>query len=111
MDSGEALSGAAFSGPSGTWAAPSTGETNMGANDITEAERTDRTGTTDQDIEARLSAVLGIQTKNVGRLNDIVVVSLNPGPPNGPVICDQIIQAATDAITAAQAVKRKFSGT
>ena len=82
----------------------------MGANDITDTERTDRTGNTNQDISARLSAVLGIQSKNVGRLNDIAAaVGVSPGPPDGPSLCDQVIAAATDTITAAQAVKRKFT--
>ena len=82
----------------------------MGANDINDVERIDRTGNTNADISARLSAVLGIQTKNVGRLNDIAAaVSISLGPPDGPTLCDQVITAATDTITAAQAVKRKFT--
>ena len=82
----------------------------MPGTEITDEERIDRTGTTEQDLAARLSAVLGIQNKNLGRLNDIASVAQNPGPPNGPDICDQVIQAAQASINAATAVKRKFTG-
>jgi hypothetical protein len=82
----------------------------MGANDITSDEQIDRGGTTDTDIAARLNVVLGIQTKNTGRLNAIAEVSINPGPPGGPDICDQIIAQANASIAAASLVKRKFTG-
>jgi len=83
----------------------------MGANDITSDEQIERGGTTDTDLAARLSAVLGIQTKNTGRVSAIADVSINPGPPEGPSLCDQIIAQANATITAAQLVKRKFTGT
>jgi hypothetical protein len=82
----------------------------MAATDITDEERIDRTGTTNQDIAARLNAVLGIQTKNTGRLEAISSVSVNPGPPEGPSICDQIIASAQATIASATDIKRKLVG-
>jgi hypothetical protein len=61
-------------------------------------------------IERRLTRALKVQTKVTTRMNAILSVAQNPGPPTGPQLCDQIVAQAQATITAAQSIKRIFSG-
>ena len=61
-------------------------------------------------IERRLTKALRVQAKVTARLQAILGHASNPGPPIGPQLCDQIVTEAQASITAAQSIKRIFTG-
>lgn len=70
----------------------------------------DERGTDNDAIARRLTKTLQIQTKVTNRLTRILSVAVNPGPPNGPRLCDDIIAQANASILKAQEIKRAFGG-
>jgi hypothetical protein len=71
----------------------------------------DERGSDDAAIVRRLNKALRIQQKVTTRLNRILSVSVQPGPPEGPGLCDQIIAEANRSIATAEEIKRAFAGT
>lgn len=70
----------------------------------------DDRGTDNDAIARRLTKALRIQTKVTARLTRILSVSVQPGPPNGPQLCDDIVAEANRTILKAQEIKRVFTG-
>jgi hypothetical protein len=68
----------------------------------------DERGTDNDAIARRLTKALAIQQKVTRRLTRIASVAVNPGPPNGPRLCDDIIAEANATIAKANEIKRKF---
>jgi hypothetical protein len=70
----------------------------------------DDRGTDNSAISRRLTKALNVQTKVTARLTRILSVSVQPGPPDGPVLCDRIIAEANASIAKANEIKRVFGG-
>lgn len=68
----------------------------------------DDRGTDNDAIARRLTKALAIQGKVTKRLTRILSVSVQPGPPTGPQLCDDIVAEANATIAKANEIKRVF---
>lgn len=70
----------------------------------------DERGTDNDAVARRLTKTLNVQKKVTARLTRIASVAVEPGPPNGPTLCDQIVAEANLTIGKAEEIKRVFGG-
>jgi hypothetical protein len=78
----------------------------MGDRDILDDR--DEDARDDAAIVRRLNRVLTIVQKANARLTAISAVSISPGPPDGPALCDSIVAEAGNTVTLASEIKAKF---